>query len=263
MAIFAKKPKVTKIELYPGSEEERETINLIANDIADSTGSSKSQVILGEFLEAHTPKTAQGKAFLIHLTRDGGSVREMLASLCARMAAGINWRPAYSNGREILEFVDSAMLSNNIRVDWCNSAHHHMVNSFDSVVGAVKDAAKRAEEAGDPDTRNLQREAEYGEALLREFRCAQKEGCDEPAANLTRFMLANWRALSEVQMVWRCLASLCDASKYWPDTIEENRQIIHVRGARIAKLRLDAIDLVDRVTIEWEREEAERSGSGR
>lgn len=262
MAKYAGKGKMSKIEFYPASDQEREEVNLLANDLADVTGSNRSAVVLGEFVANHTPSTEQGKMLFRRISRDGGKVKDALSSVCSRMASGIDWRPAYGNGRAILTHIDGVMLSNDIQVDRAHPALAHMLDSLGFVVAVVEDAAKRAADEGSLDARTLACEASYGENLLREYRYGCEAGYDEPAANIARYMLANWRVLSDCQMVWRCMTSLCEASKYWPDYVAlEDGGALHLRGATAAKLRLDTIDFIDRVTQEWEEEDAGRADS--
>lgn len=258
MAIFSDKKRGMKIELYPSSDFERNAINLVAGDMADVGAITKSQVILGTFLTKTLPSTEMGMFVLENLVRDGGSVKLVLTSLCAKMAAGTNWEPAYSNGYELLSFIDDKLLGHHIRVDWTNEAHHHMMDSFARFTESMEVAARRAKAAGSADSHTLEGEAAYAKDLLREWRSGEESGYAEPAANLTRLIRSNWETLQRNQMVWRCLTSLLDASTGWPDYVDRDGKRIHVRSTCAADLRLQTIDLIKRVTKAWEIEDAEK-----
>lgn len=261
MAVFDKKGRPPKLELYPASEEEKNTINLIAGDLAEVNGTSKSQVILDGFLKANTPTTDNGKFILNALVWDGGSVKDTLSVLCSNMASGSNWEPAYSNGYELLEFINSKFLENYIKVDWSNGACNHMLNCFESIVTAMNGAYEAARDEASPDWFTISREARFAAGLYDEFCSGKKDGYAEPASNLTSFIKANWSVLERNQMVWRCLTTLCDATMGWPDYADHDGQRIHVRSPRAAELRLQTIDLIERITKGWEAEKAEKAES--
>lgn len=259
-----KRSKPPKFDVYALSSVDKEIINLVSADAAELEGITKSAAILAPFREKYLPRTSSGNTIVKLMVAGGDGVKTGLAQLCASLAGGINWRPRYSNGQDVLEYLDVVLLEHNIFIDFGSASILQMLGDFDSVVSVIKEAAEGLRGSFDQETlANLRIEAEYGGRLLKQFEFSAEKGRDawEPAANLTRYIRGNWCVLSNQQVVWRCLWALCDASKGWPDCCEQGGESMHVVNGEASRLRMGTISLIDRITAEWEEEDAARNGA--
>lgn len=213
-----------KTEKVTVSFERPELIKKMVGDIAIKENRSLSAIIEKIILQSLMPENSDAKWIAEqYLYSEDGGIGKALGAIFENNAAGVNWGAKHDNLLPIVQFASTQEVFCNTVLTGKEEELHHAWSQVDSIIARLERLSDKAED--DSKKFYYQQEADWGKALLKEFR---EETRYTRLVNLYQLLLNSWEDFKDWTITYRLLADLAKLEKGWRNDPEARMELLQI-----------------------------------